>query len=463
VISVRVGDGVRFTQLQTLAEYGRERLAERGDAVRIRDAMARHFAALCAQSAEAFTGDIQRAWLTAIDQEHDNLRAALDWAVVNDDAETALTIAGGAAWPHWLTGQVVEGRRWLDDAFACGGEAQETTRALGLTGRGLLDFLAGAIEHCDDDLATALEIFERHDDDVSMALAHSFYAEQAAVLGHLDEARRRRQFVLDFYGESPADPFAISARVYSQAKLAILDGDLDAAERYYRVATEGFGRLDRPVMNSVCLAMVADFDERAGDYAAAITTLEAAIATNESLLGGFTGSLHARLGWVLLHDRQVARAEVAYRRALDAARRVRHIMVLFAAQAGMAVLHRLGGRDDEAVEAADEALELYRAHGFRQFRNRIDPKTDLQTAAAVCYEVLAAITAERDEPEQAATLLGRAQHLRVVSGVSVPGFLHDDVGEARRAATAALGDEGFTAAFEWGRHEEAVSQPAEAL
>ena len=126
VVAVRVGDGVRFTQLQTLAEYGRERLAERGDAVRIRDAMAQHFAALCSHSAEAFTGDIQRAWLTAIDQEHDNLRAALDWAVATDDAETALMIAGGAAWPHWLTGQVVEGRRWLDDAFACGGEAQET-------------------------------------------------------------------------------------------------------------------------------------------------------------------------------------------------------------------------------------------------------------------------------------------------------------------------------------------------
>ncbi len=70
--------------------------------------------------------------------------------------------------------------------------------------------------------------------------------------------------------------------------------------------------------------MVADFDERAGDYPAAITTLEAAIATNESLLGGFTGSLQARLGWVLLHDGQVARAEVAYQRSLDAARRVRH-------------------------------------------------------------------------------------------------------------------------------------------
>ena len=44
VVAVPVGGGLRFTQLQTLAQYGRERLTERGDAVRIRDAMAEHFA-----------------------------------------------------------------------------------------------------------------------------------------------------------------------------------------------------------------------------------------------------------------------------------------------------------------------------------------------------------------------------------------------------------------------------------
>lgn len=437
VVAAPVGGGVRFTQLQTLAQFGRERLADRGDAVRIRDAMAEHFARLCSQSADAFTGDVQREWLTAMDQEHDNLRAALDWAVATDDAETALMIAGGAAWPHWLTGMVVEGRRWLDDAFACAGEADERTRALALTGRGLLDFLAGASEHSDEDLATALEIFERHHDHESMALAHSFYAEQAAVRGDLDEARRRRQIVLDFYGEAPDDPFAAAARTYSLAKLAILNGDLDAAERHYRAATEGFSHLDRPVMNSMCLGMVADFDERAGDYPAAIKTLEAAIATNESLLGGFTGSLEARLGWVLLHDGQLPRAEAVYQQALDGARRVQHTMVIFQAQAGLAVLHRLHHRDDDAVEAATEALELYRADGFRRFRNRIDPTRDLQAAAAVCWEVLAGIAAERDEQDHAATLLGHADRLRVESSVPVPAFLHDNVTATREIVTPA--------------------------
>ena len=56
VVAVPVVGGLRFTQLQTLAQYGFERLTERGDAVRIRDAMAAHFARLCSASAAAFTG-----------------------------------------------------------------------------------------------------------------------------------------------------------------------------------------------------------------------------------------------------------------------------------------------------------------------------------------------------------------------------------------------------------------------
>ena len=61
----------------------------------------------------------------AVAEEQDNLRAALEWAVATDDAETALTIAGGASWAHWLAGTAVEAKRWLDEAFACAGPASD--------------------------------------------------------------------------------------------------------------------------------------------------------------------------------------------------------------------------------------------------------------------------------------------------------------------------------------------------
>ncbi len=456
VVAMPARATLRFTQLQTLAHYGSEKLTERGDAARTRDAMASHYAELCAQSAAAFTGDTQRSWLAAIDQEHDNLRAALDWAIANDDANTALTIAGGASWPHWLRGTVIDGKRWLDDAFAAAGAVDERTRALALTGRGLLDFLAGTPEHSDDDLEAALEVFRRHDDFDSTALAYSFYAEQAAVLGSPDEARRRRTAVLDFYLGTADTPFVVATRSYSRAKLAIIDRDLVEAERHYRAATEGFGQLDRPVMNSMCLGMVADFDERAGDFPAAITTLEAAIATNEALLGGFTGALLARLGWALLQDGQLERAEAAYEEALESARRVQHTIVIFGALTGLAALHRIHERNQAAAAAAEEAMDIYRAGGPRRFRNRVDYVADGHTAAAVCCVVLAATAAESDEPERAATLLGEADRLRTDAGVELPVFHHDDAERASAAAVSALGAAAFSAAFERGRSADQV-------
>jgi tetratricopeptide (TPR) repeat protein len=427
VIAVPTVDGLRFMQLQTLCQYGRERLTDQGDAVRIRDAMAKHYAELCAQSAAAYRGDGQRSWLTAIDQEHDNLRAALEWAVANDDAETALTIAGGTSWPHWLAGMVIEGKRWLDDAFTCAGEASERTRALALTGRGLLDFLAGARD-TDEDLETAIEIFRRHDDGESAALAYSFYVEQPNARGDYDEARRRRLALIDLYGESPNDPFALAAREYGLGKLALIDGDLAAAELHYRAAGEGFAQMDRPVMLSMTLDVVADFDERAGDYAAAVQALEAAIATNDACgLRGFTGSLLVRLGWALLHEGDLVRAESTYRRALDDARRLRNAPVMFLALTGMAVLHLLDKNDDAAAAAATEALELHQAGDPRRFKNRIDTAGELRAAAAACHVVLGAIAANRHEPDQAAMFLGQAERLHADGGVEIPPFLRDQV------------------------------------
>jgi len=435
VVAHHTGDDVRFTQLQTLSQYGHEKLTARGDAKRVRNAMARHYAGLCAESASAYRGDRQRAWLTAIDRDYDNLRAALEWAVANDDAETAMTIAGGTSWPHWLAAMVIEGKRWLDDAFACAGDVDECTRALALTGRGLLDFLAGARD-TDDDLEAAIEIFRRHDDIASMALAYSFYAEQPNARGDREEARRRRLVVIDFYGAAPDDPFELAARSYSLGKLALLDGDLAEAEVHYRAAATGFARIDRPVMLSMSLDVVADFDERAGDHAAAVRALEAAIATNDACgLRGLTGSLLTRLGWALLHEGDLARAETVYERALDSARPLRNAPVLFLALTGIAVLHRLHHRDDAAVAAANDALEFYRSGDPRRFKNRIDTEGELHAAAAACYLVQAAIAAERDQPEQAADLLERSDRLRESCGAAVPAFQLDDLDRARAAIT----------------------------
>lgn len=104
------------------------------------------------------------------------------------------------------------------------------------------------------------------------------------------------------------------------------------------------------------------------------------------------------------------------------------------------------------------ASKLRRALGSADLvamRGDIDPMSDLQVAAAVCFTVLAAIAVEGDEPKRAASLLGQADRLRSDAGADIPAFQHDDVERAQEAA-AALGPAVFLAAFERGQTEDAV-------
>jgi predicted ATPase/DNA-binding SARP family transcriptional activator len=439
VVVVPGGDVLRVRQLQTLAQYGREKLAERGESERVRDAMAAHFAQLCAGSAAAFVGDEQRSWLVAIDREQDNLRGALEWAVANDDAETALTIAGGASWPHWLAGTTVEGKRWLDEAFGCRGEASDSVRALGLVGRGVLGFQLGRTELVDSDLREALRIFRSQGDVASQALTYSFYAEVAAARGDHDEARTRRLEVLDFYRAQPDDPFVIAARSYSEGKLGLLDGDLERSERAYRSSLEGFERIDRPMMAAMCAGMVADFDERAGAYGDAASALSGAVATSDALgLRGFLGALLARLGWDHVHLGDLAAAGRCYDRALELGRRLGNTPVVFSALTGTAVLHRLEGRNDAAAAAAAEALDLYERGGPRRLANRVDPEADLLASAAACCGVLAGVALDAGEAGESAALLERAATLASERAAPLPLLLHDDIARTRDALGAAV-------------------------
>ena len=117
VVAQRSRGTVRFTQLQTLSQYGHDKLTARGDAKRTRDAMAAHFARLCAESTVFHWSDATCA-AARRDRRTRQPALALEWALANDDAETALVIAGGASWSHWLMGTAAEGARWLDDALA---------------------------------------------------------------------------------------------------------------------------------------------------------------------------------------------------------------------------------------------------------------------------------------------------------------------------------------------------------
>ena len=125
------GGDARFTQLQTLWEYGRDRLGESGEAGAVCARHAAYFRQMAEDAHEGLRGATGPMWRERLICELGNLRAALDWFIARGDADAALSLASGMAWVWFINSDPVEGARWLGDA-------------LGATGPGRPDLVATA-------------------------------------------------------------------------------------------------------------------------------------------------------------------------------------------------------------------------------------------------------------------------------------------------------------------------------
>ena len=93
----------RFRMLETVREFGLERLEESGEEATTRDRHAGFFLDL-AERADPDRRNADPAWLDVIDREHDNLRAALAWSRETGDHDTLLRLAGALAFFWYYRG-----------------------------------------------------------------------------------------------------------------------------------------------------------------------------------------------------------------------------------------------------------------------------------------------------------------------------------------------------------------------
>jgi non-specific serine/threonine protein kinase len=125
----------RFVMLETIREYALERLMASGEWVPIRRKHAEAFLALAESAAAALEGVEQGAWLGRLQQEHDNLRAALDWAVAQQEVAIGLRLATALRLFWFMRGYLTEGRERLAQVLALGnGSASARARALDCAG-----------------------------------------------------------------------------------------------------------------------------------------------------------------------------------------------------------------------------------------------------------------------------------------------------------------------------------------
>jgi len=127
------GDGgIRFGMLETIREFGLERLAGSGEEATIRDAHAAWCLDLAARAVPDWFSPAQKRVGDRIEAEHGNVRAALVWLAETGDVGSGLKLIA-AMWPFWFVrGHWAEGREWLDRALAWSAGTRTIERAWAL-------------------------------------------------------------------------------------------------------------------------------------------------------------------------------------------------------------------------------------------------------------------------------------------------------------------------------------------
>lgn len=120
------GDGgLRYGMLEPVRQYGLERLGEApaGEADAARRRHASWYFGLAQEVEPWLRGGRREAWLGRLEKDYGNLRSALNWAFERGETDPGLWFGAALAEFWYMSGDLGEGRRWLEAALAKGGRA----------------------------------------------------------------------------------------------------------------------------------------------------------------------------------------------------------------------------------------------------------------------------------------------------------------------------------------------------
>ena len=187
----------RYRMLETIRQYGREKLLEVGGSEIIRDRHLAYFVKLAVQAEPELHYSNQVFWLNKLDDEIDNFRIAIEWAFIND-VEAGLRIAA-TPWRFWLgRGYFQEVGAWLQSLL----EQYKTTDALhaqALAIHSSCIFRQGNFPESVRLAKQSLEMARTVSDQRTEALSLAFLGVTLAIQGNMAEGRPLLEQALAIY------------------------------------------------------------------------------------------------------------------------------------------------------------------------------------------------------------------------------------------------------------------------
>ena len=218
----------RFRMLETIRDFGREQLAQRGEQESVSARHAIWFRDLAEQVEPLLIGAEQQDWLQCLDGELDNLRAALTWACETEQPEIALQLAS-ALREYWdVRGLCAEGLAWLERGLASAPPGRARDKALLTAGR--IAYWLGDFARSTACNETFLES-ARTLDDAGIALALETLGRIAIECGNGRRAQALLTEAMTLFRQRD-DAWGMSQAHLGLALVARDAGDLDRAEAH---------------------------------------------------------------------------------------------------------------------------------------------------------------------------------------------------------------------------------------
>jgi DNA-binding CsgD family transcriptional regulator/tetratricopeptide (TPR) repeat protein len=322
-------------------------------------------------------------WLERLEREHDNLRAALSWALERGEVELALRLAG-ALWKFWeVHGHYGEGRKWLKEALAKDGHSSVAARAKALEGVCWMAMDWRELDRAEAAAQAGLKL----DDEAE--IGNKFAASFRTMLGYAVTHRGDHEQAKELYEES--------LRLSREAddKVGIADALLFLADAWYglgdrtrakKLWEEGIilcrevGYMYRLPYFSGSLGYVSMLE---GDYerGAALTEEAATLYRERGYKAGFQYILD-NLGWVALLRGHHERAKAAYEESLVVCKELGDPMIASESLEGLACVAGTRGEAEQAARLFGAAEALREAVGYQWHTPEEDALREPYLAAA---------------------------------------------------------------------------------
>jgi predicted ATPase/DNA-binding CsgD family transcriptional regulator len=268
LVTVRENGGqTRYHLLETVRQYGREKLDGSGEGAEVGLRHAAFFVGLAEEAERELDGPDQTRRLAFLEADHDNFRAALSWSL-GEEGDVGLGVRLAAAlWPFWFArGYLSEGRRWLESAITRSAHAPTLARARALNGAGSIatfqDEYEAAKALIEEGLALNRELGNKEGITSSLAnlcgVAMLGQRDDIPVLAALEEAKELRPDI--------EDRRTVGNLLILEGRVALAQGDLERAVELgeesltmYREARDAYGIV-------MCLLHIAFVTLARGDY-----------------------------------------------------------------------------------------------------------------------------------------------------------------------------------------------------